>query len=149
MPLVGAGHSLNLVGDEAPYFTSLDELDSWMDKPSRKLRSVLPYTPRSRQRLPCSRGSSWCVLPHYPGTTNRVTHTPQVCHDYKVKPAPILRIVFSCELSARGDIPRNPRHSHTPLISGHTVRHSSSMFYVCRRYWHGVLIPSRALLTTG
>jgi mannosyl-glycoprotein endo-beta-N-acetylglucosaminidase len=45
MPLVGAGHSLNLVGDEAPYFTSLEELDSWMDKPSRKLRSVPPVHP--------------------------------------------------------------------------------------------------------
>lgn len=56
MPLVGAGHSLNLVGDEAPYFTSLEELDSWMDKPSRKLRSVLPYTPRSKTTSPLQQG---------------------------------------------------------------------------------------------
>ena len=48
MPLVGTGHSLNLVGDEAPYFTSLEELDCWMDKPSEQLQSVLPYTARRR-----------------------------------------------------------------------------------------------------
>lgn len=48
MPLVGVDHSLNLIGDEAPYFTSLEELDSWMDKPCKELRSVLPFTPRSR-----------------------------------------------------------------------------------------------------
>lgn len=87
-----------------------------------------------RQRLPRRRGSSWYVLPHYPETLSRVTHTPQVCHDYKVKSASNFRIVFSCELSARGDIMRNPRRSHTPLISGHIVRCLSSMFQVC--WWH-------------
>lgn len=73
MPLVGVGHSLNLVGDEAPYFTSLEELDSWMDKPSRKLRSVLPYAPRSKIASPSQQGqllvspttSSWNVRPRY------------------------------------------------------------------------------------
>lgn len=52
MPLVGSGHSISLIGDEAPYFISLEELDSWMDKPSRKLQSVLPYTPRSKTVSP-------------------------------------------------------------------------------------------------
>ena len=56
MPLVGTGHSLNLVGDEAPFFTSLEELDSWMEKPSKKLRSVLPYTSRSRSENPPKQG---------------------------------------------------------------------------------------------
>ena len=56
MPLVGKGHSLDLVGDEAPYFTSLEELDAWMDKPSKRLRSVLPYTPRSTTGSTPTRG---------------------------------------------------------------------------------------------
>lgn len=56
MPLVGVGHSLSLVGDEAPCFTSLEELDSWMDKPSGKFRSVLPYTPRSKTASPPEEG---------------------------------------------------------------------------------------------
>jgi hypothetical protein len=120
MPLVGAGHSLNLVGDEAPYFTSLEELDSWMDKPSRKLRSVLPYTPRSRT----------ASLPQHGQLL--------VCHDYKVKPIPTLRTAFICELSTRGDIRRNPRHSHTLSISGHSVRRLSSRCHVDRYYRRGV-----------
>ena len=56
MPLVGTGHSLGHVADEAPYFISLEELDYWIDKPPRKLRSVLPYTPRSKTASPPEEG---------------------------------------------------------------------------------------------
>lgn len=56
MPLVGIDHSLELIGDEAPYFTSLEELDSWMDTPSKQLRSVLPYTPRPKTENPLNQG---------------------------------------------------------------------------------------------
>jgi len=45
MPLRGVGHS-RLVGDEAPYFVSLTELDMWFTQPRRKLTGVLPYQPR-------------------------------------------------------------------------------------------------------
>lgn len=45
MPLRGVGHS-GLVGDEAPYFDSLAELDAWFTQPRRKLTGVLPYQPR-------------------------------------------------------------------------------------------------------
>lgn len=46
MPLRGNGHS-KLVGDDAPYFESLSELDDWAVTPSKKLDGVLPYTKRS------------------------------------------------------------------------------------------------------
>jgi len=96
------------------------------------------HTPHDlRQHLPRRRVSSWCVLSHYPGKICRVTHTTQICHDYKVKPAPNIRIIFSCELSVRGDIMKNPRHSHTPSISGHTARYLSSTSHVRRWYWRG------------
>lgn len=91
-----------------------------------------------RQHLPRRRGSFWCVLSCYPGKIGRVTHTPQVCHDYKVKPAPNLHTIFSCELSVRGDIMRDPRHSHTPSISGHTARYLSSTSHVRQWCWHNV-----------
>jgi len=131
MPLAGTGHSLNLVGDEAPYFTSLEELDSWMDKQSRKLRSVLPYTPRSRTVSPPEKGKLLVRLTNI--TLERqvwpLTHT-QVCHDYKVKLVPGLRIVFSYELPSRGDTMRNPQRSHIHLISGRTARFLSSRYCV-------------------
>jgi mannosyl-glycoprotein endo-beta-N-acetylglucosaminidase len=47
MPLRGTGHS-NLVGDEAPYFESLAELDAWAATPSKKLSGVLGFWPRRR-----------------------------------------------------------------------------------------------------
>jgi len=141
MPLVGAGHSLNLVGDEAPYFTSLEELDSWMDKPSRKLQSVLRYTPRSRIVSPPQQGQLLVRPISDPGTSGRGTHPAQVCHDYKVNSPPALRVVSNCELSIRVDIPRNPRHSRTPSTSGHSVRSLSSECRVDWRYWSGVHSP--------
>ncbi|KAH0839344.1 glycoside hydrolase family 85 protein [Lanmaoa asiatica] len=45
MPLRGEGHS-DLVRDEAPYFNSLAELDTWFAQPHDKLSGVLPYQPR-------------------------------------------------------------------------------------------------------
>lgn len=45
MPLRGTGHG-KLVGDEAPYFESLDELDQWASLPHEKLMAVLEYQAR-------------------------------------------------------------------------------------------------------
>lgn len=45
MPLRGKGHS-NLVRDEAPYFKSLAEFDTWFAQPHDNLSGVLPYQPR-------------------------------------------------------------------------------------------------------
>jgi mannosyl-glycoprotein endo-beta-N-acetylglucosaminidase len=45
MPLRGEGHS-DLVRDEAPYFKSLAELDTWFAQPHDKLSGVLPYQHR-------------------------------------------------------------------------------------------------------
>lgn len=42
MPLRGTGHS-KLVGDNAPYFKTLAELDDWVATPSKKLDGVLGY----------------------------------------------------------------------------------------------------------
>jgi mannosyl-glycoprotein endo-beta-N-acetylglucosaminidase len=42
MPLRGTGHS-KLVGDDAPYFESLAELDAWAATPSKKLSGVLRF----------------------------------------------------------------------------------------------------------
>jgi hypothetical protein len=42
MPLAGSTHT-SLGNDDAPYFTSLTDLDAWMDKPSAKLEGVVPY----------------------------------------------------------------------------------------------------------
>jgi hypothetical protein len=100
MPLAGVGHSLNLVGDEAPYFTSLEELDSWMDKPSKKLRSVLPYTPRSKVVSTPEQGQ--LLVRICLGAPGRAANTTQVCHDYKVKQIPDPRMVFTCELPTGG-----------------------------------------------
>ena len=47
MPLRGTGHSQS-VFDEAPYFTSLSQLDDWADKSVAKLYGVLPYVQRSK-----------------------------------------------------------------------------------------------------
>jgi mannosyl-glycoprotein endo-beta-N-acetylglucosaminidase len=44
MPLRGTGHS-KLVGDEAPYFESLAELDAWAATASKKLSGVLGFQP--------------------------------------------------------------------------------------------------------
>ena len=52
MPLRGEGHS-DFVRDEAPYFKSLAELDTWFTRPHDKLSGVLPYQPR-----PCIDGQS-------------------------------------------------------------------------------------------
>ncbi|CCM04954.1 uncharacterized protein FIBRA_07151 [Fibroporia radiculosa] len=64
MPLRGSGHS-NAVLDDAPYFTSLAELDVWASKPSAKLTSVIPYHSRSQDLSADGQGR---LL---------------VCHDYK------------------------------------------------------------------
>jgi mannosyl-glycoprotein endo-beta-N-acetylglucosaminidase len=45
MPLRGTGHG-KLVGDEAPYFESLAELDQWASLPHEKLMGVLEYQAR-------------------------------------------------------------------------------------------------------
>lgn len=45
MPLRGTGHG-KLVGDEAPYFKSLAELDQWASLPHAKLMAVLEYQAR-------------------------------------------------------------------------------------------------------
>ena len=136
MPLVGVDHSLNLVGDEAPYFTSLEELDSWMDKPSKELRSVLPYTPRSRTASAPKQGrllvrpveisvknrssrSHSQGLSRLQGKTN--SRLPYHLKDMNVDPS-----------ATRGDTMRNPRNSHIPSISGHIVKPLSSAFCVYR-----------------
>lgn len=45
MPLRGTGHP-KFVGDEAPYFESLTELDQWASHPHEKLMGVLEYHAR-------------------------------------------------------------------------------------------------------
>jgi len=45
MPLQGTGHG-KFVGDEAPYFESLAELDQWASRPHEKLMAVLEYQAR-------------------------------------------------------------------------------------------------------
>ncbi|KAL4067151.1 glycoside hydrolase family 85 protein [Scleroderma yunnanense] len=65
MPLRGVGHS-RLVGDEAPYFDSLAEVDAWFTQPRRKLTGVLHYQPR----------------PHIEGKSSSRGKL-LVCHDYK------------------------------------------------------------------
>ncbi|KAG2361265.1 glycoside hydrolase family 85 protein [Suillus spraguei] len=45
MPLRGTGHG-KLVGDEAPYFESLAELDQWASLPHEKLIAVMEYQAR-------------------------------------------------------------------------------------------------------
>jgi mannosyl-glycoprotein endo-beta-N-acetylglucosaminidase len=42
MPLRGTGHS-KLVGNDAPYFESLAELDVWTATPAKKLTGVLGF----------------------------------------------------------------------------------------------------------
>jgi len=42
MPLRGTGHS-KLVGNDAPYFESLAELDAWAAMPAKKLTGVLGF----------------------------------------------------------------------------------------------------------
>ena len=42
MPLRGTGH-MKLVGNEAPYFESLAELDAWAVAPPKKLTGVLGF----------------------------------------------------------------------------------------------------------
>lgn len=49
MPLRGTGHS-KLVGDEAPYFESLADLDVWAATPSKKLGGVLNFQSRGPSR---------------------------------------------------------------------------------------------------
>lgn len=53
MPLQGTGHG-KLVGDEAPYFESLAELDQWASRPHEKLMAVLEYHARPQ----CAESSS-------------------------------------------------------------------------------------------
>lgn len=65
MPLRGVGHS-KLVGDEAPFFDSLEDLDAWFTQPHSKLAGVFEYRPR-----PLVNGQS----------DNRGKLL--VCHDYK------------------------------------------------------------------
>lgn len=49
MPLRGTGHSKS-VGDEAPYFESLADLDSWASAPSKKLGGVLGFQSKGHSR---------------------------------------------------------------------------------------------------
>ncbi|KAI6040983.1 glycoside hydrolase family 85 protein [Pisolithus marmoratus] len=63
MPLRGVGHS-KLVGDEAPFFDSLAELDAWFTQPHPKLAGVFKYQCRPLEQSD-NRGK---LL---------------VCHDYK------------------------------------------------------------------
>lgn len=65
MPLRGTGHG-KLVGDEAPYFKSLAELDQWASLPHEKLMAVLEY--QARPQLAESLNRRGKLL---------------VCHDYK------------------------------------------------------------------
>ncbi|KAI0637540.1 glycosyl hydrolase family 85-domain-containing protein [Trametes polyzona] len=69
MPLKGSNHS-TLVSDEAPYFKSLSDLDAWAQAPAspRKLRGVLPYTPRKYTEGVSDVNTGGKLL---------------VCHDYK------------------------------------------------------------------
>ncbi|KAI0368431.1 hypothetical protein BV20DRAFT_969248 [Pilatotrama ljubarskyi] len=67
MPIRGTKHS-SLVSDDAPFFRSLADLDGWCDKSlsSRRLRGILPYTPRSTTEGVGDGGGKLLV-----------------CHDYK------------------------------------------------------------------
>ncbi|KII83369.1 glycoside hydrolase family 85 protein [Plicaturopsis crispa FD-325 SS-3] len=67
MPLRGKDHSA-LVKDSAPYFDSLEELDTWARVPSAKLGGVLQYHARSAQSDGLSSDNRGRLL---------------VCHDYK------------------------------------------------------------------
>ncbi|KAF7984889.1 hypothetical protein HWV62_10885 [Athelia sp. TMB] len=67
MPLRGSGHSKS-VGDEAPYFETLADLDAWAATPSKKLGGVLDFQQsQSRDQTESER---------YQGKL-------LVCHDYK------------------------------------------------------------------
>jgi len=46
MPLNGQGNS-PFYKDDAPFFESLEEFDSWINNPAKKLTGVVPYRPRS------------------------------------------------------------------------------------------------------
>lgn len=65
MPIRGTQHS-SLVGDEAPYFQSLQALDDWASIPTAKLTGCLPYRPRSDLRGTLAQHGKLLV-----------------CHDYK------------------------------------------------------------------
>ncbi|KAG2126232.1 glycoside hydrolase family 85 protein [Suillus clintonianus] len=65
MPLRGTSHG-KLVGDEAPYFESLAELDQWASIPHEKLMAVLEYQAR----------------PQFAESSNQRGKL-LVCHDYK------------------------------------------------------------------
>ncbi|KAI0771690.1 glycosyl hydrolase family 85-domain-containing protein [Trametes elegans] len=69
MPLKGANHS-SLVSDDAPCFKTLVDLDEWAGKSlsSRRLRGVLPYTPRKYTDGASESSTGGKLL---------------VCHDYK------------------------------------------------------------------
>lgn len=45
MPIAGSTASKS---PDAPYFSSLEQLDAWFDQPSRHLDNVLPYRPLNR-----------------------------------------------------------------------------------------------------
>jgi hypothetical protein len=49
MPLAGSSHSA-AVKDEAPYLTSLQDLDEWLEKGHAKLEGVAPYPYAHRPR---------------------------------------------------------------------------------------------------
>ncbi|KAI0352492.1 hypothetical protein OH77DRAFT_791955 [Trametes cingulata] len=70
MPIRGINHS-SFVSDETPYFKSLADLDEWCAKSlgAKKLRGVLPYTPRNATEGVNVQGDSGGKL--------------LVCHDYK------------------------------------------------------------------
>ncbi|EKM58962.1 glycoside hydrolase family 85 protein [Phanerochaete carnosa HHB-10118-sp] len=65
MPLRGTTHS-HLVGNEAPYFQTLQALDDWASTPTAKLTGCLPYIPRSDVQASSEQRGKLLV-----------------CHDYK------------------------------------------------------------------
>ncbi|KAI0640580.1 glycosyl hydrolase family 85-domain-containing protein [Trametes meyenii] len=70
MPIAGINHS-SWIGDDAPYFNTLADLDQWACKEafgSRTLRGVLPYTPRGATEGLSEADNQGKLL---------------VCHDYK------------------------------------------------------------------
>lgn len=48
MPLCRTPSDYKLVVDEAPYFDTLDALDTWATNPPKKLSDVVKYTPSGR-----------------------------------------------------------------------------------------------------
>jgi hypothetical protein len=60
MPLAGSSHSA-AVNDDAPYFTSLQALDDWLEKGHAKLEGVAPYPYAHRPRPADGQGGQLLV----------------------------------------------------------------------------------------